>query len=445
MATYKVTDPNTGKTLKLTGDSPPTEAELEDIFSSIGSTNEQPKAQPEQERTPLRGDSISDVAMGALGVGPVSRDLLRRSLGGVVSDVSSVNPERALLTNEPTQGVTESLLRSVPAVGGSILGGAGGAVAGLGVGAIPGAGIGAASGEAVRQGLVSARNAYRGVEGSTPREVLSEVGIQGALGAGGAALAEGASIAYNKLRPAATRLGAQLLKSGPGVPEKYGQAFIENPNIVANAPTQKEINAGYRAFEEANGLISPRVARAKSGNLIQKTGKAEELINDVYTRLANGEQVAKQELYEASQSARFLKDQARFGDPNQLSNLSNINEAKSLIDDSLESVASGYRELRANVFARKTADQFSSFLPLNKNQSPNVLRTLGVGSAAIGSAIATANPLLLAPLAAISPKLSGLAIRGAHGLAGSVKIPLEALARYGPMSLQNYYRSPGNK
>jgi hypothetical protein len=32
MPTYQVTDPTTGKVLRLTGDSPPTERELEDIF-----------------------------------------------------------------------------------------------------------------------------------------------------------------------------------------------------------------------------------------------------------------------------------------------------------------------------------------------------------------------------------------------------------------------------
>ena len=34
MATYIVTDPRSGKKLKLTGDSPPTEQELDDIFAS---------------------------------------------------------------------------------------------------------------------------------------------------------------------------------------------------------------------------------------------------------------------------------------------------------------------------------------------------------------------------------------------------------------------------
>lgn len=64
MPTYKVTDPNTGKTLRLTGDSPPTEQELEEIFKTQdfgaridfgGDTTQQP--QPER--------SLADKAIGA--------------------------------------------------------------------------------------------------------------------------------------------------------------------------------------------------------------------------------------------------------------------------------------------------------------------------------------------------------------------------------------------
>ena len=39
MPTYKVTDPQSGNSLKLTGDSPPTEQELEQIFSSVKGTS----------------------------------------------------------------------------------------------------------------------------------------------------------------------------------------------------------------------------------------------------------------------------------------------------------------------------------------------------------------------------------------------------------------------
>ena len=40
MPIYRITDPTSGKTLKLTGDSPPTEAELNEIFSGIGAGRE---------------------------------------------------------------------------------------------------------------------------------------------------------------------------------------------------------------------------------------------------------------------------------------------------------------------------------------------------------------------------------------------------------------------
>ena len=50
MPTYKVTDPQTGKTVSLTGDSPPTEQELGDIFSQVATT--------QQPTEPAKGKGI---------------------------------------------------------------------------------------------------------------------------------------------------------------------------------------------------------------------------------------------------------------------------------------------------------------------------------------------------------------------------------------------------
>lgn len=54
MPTYKITDPTTGKVVRLTGDSPPTEQELTEIFSKLGGpatplTPQQPQPQPQAE------------------------------------------------------------------------------------------------------------------------------------------------------------------------------------------------------------------------------------------------------------------------------------------------------------------------------------------------------------------------------------------------------------
>jgi hypothetical protein len=62
MPTYKVTDPTTGRTVKLTGDSPPTEQELEEIFSSL------PKMEVEKQSTfpeKLAGFGESAAAIGS--------------------------------------------------------------------------------------------------------------------------------------------------------------------------------------------------------------------------------------------------------------------------------------------------------------------------------------------------------------------------------------------
>ena len=72
MPTYRVTDPTTGKTIRLTGDSPPSEQELAQIFASMGASS-QPSAPAQAPPTtgatptPARtwGDTASDVAMGA--------------------------------------------------------------------------------------------------------------------------------------------------------------------------------------------------------------------------------------------------------------------------------------------------------------------------------------------------------------------------------------------
>jgi hypothetical protein len=46
MPTYKITDPTSGKVLRLTGDSPPTESELNEIFQTVSQSQPEPQKQP---------------------------------------------------------------------------------------------------------------------------------------------------------------------------------------------------------------------------------------------------------------------------------------------------------------------------------------------------------------------------------------------------------------
>jgi hypothetical protein len=69
MPTYKVKDPETGKTVSLTGDSPPTEQELNDVFSKIvGNSDSQSLEQPKQPESNIR-ETISKIARPTLEIG----------------------------------------------------------------------------------------------------------------------------------------------------------------------------------------------------------------------------------------------------------------------------------------------------------------------------------------------------------------------------------------
>lgn len=87
MPTYRVTDPNTGKTVKLTGDAPPTEQELEDVFKSLGPVD---VAAPADPATPAAaGPSLLDTAI------DVGKGAVKGAVGSVwntakaIADVSN--------------------------------------------------------------------------------------------------------------------------------------------------------------------------------------------------------------------------------------------------------------------------------------------------------------------------------------------------------------------
>ncbi len=72
MATFRVTDPNTGRTIKLEGDSPPTEQELNQIFSQVGGQQQAPQQPQESSRLfggalPAIGGTLGSLAGGAVG------------------------------------------------------------------------------------------------------------------------------------------------------------------------------------------------------------------------------------------------------------------------------------------------------------------------------------------------------------------------------------------
>ena len=126
MSTFRVTDPNTGKTIRITGDSAPSEQELIQIFSSTS------------------GDTVAP-----------STNLTDQQR-------ATINQYANQAINEPSRVMqilasAQKFLKDSPTL--SIIGGA----AGAGLGGIPGAAIGAGVAERARQ-LLDPNKAIRGGE-----------------------------------------------------------------------------------------------------------------------------------------------------------------------------------------------------------------------------------------------------------------------------------------
>lgn len=84
MPTYKVTDPGTGKSVSLTGDSPPSEAELNDIFSKVHGAPA--AAQSPQDKLAASGKAIegtSNVGITPMGASETLHDIGHAAAGAV--------------------------------------------------------------------------------------------------------------------------------------------------------------------------------------------------------------------------------------------------------------------------------------------------------------------------------------------------------------------------
>lgn len=357
-----------------------------------------------------------------------------------------VHPITALLTNNPV-GYVDNTIRGIPAMIGGAIGGGAGAVAG-GPGAVAtsilGYGLGSAGGEGLRQAAVGVYAGNTGDQIPSPSQVGSAMAVQGALGAGTQTIAEGAKAALPFLKKAT----AGAMRIGPNIPTAEGEAVLSDPGILTRAASPQEMTAQYKSFEDANGLVSPRMARAENGQLVFEPADATKTVNRTYQRMLDYQKwpgeitpPSNQELYEGSQAGAFLGRMAKMANPNQAANAGNISMAKDAFDSALEAATEdggfSYKQLRQNNFESKIAQKFYSPYPQNNNGEPNVLRSLAAaqtgatvgGAAGYGIAGAPGAALgyvaggLLGP-AAVSPAIAGLGVRAL----GAIQPALPAIA-----------------
>lgn len=189
MPTYTVKDPQTGKTVKLTGDSPPTEAELTEIFASVkpSTTPTTPATSPAPAPTGLKA-SIRERMLTNLGVPP------NADLASILKAGEAKDRER-----------TSAGVSAMPSVGGLIGGMAGG---------IPGAAVGGIVGEAVRE--VADPSQRPATIGQQAVAIGKEGGKQAVFQGAGQGMAwAGGKLAKWLMNRATTRVTAKLAQDFP--------------------------------------------------------------------------------------------------------------------------------------------------------------------------------------------------------------------------------------
>jgi hypothetical protein len=223
MPEYRVRDSRTGRSVTLRGDSPPTEAELEQVFAAL---------------PPLQSTAPPSAAT-----------------AGMVPQSTATDPA-------PTGGpsVLDRALDLLPAAGGmtgGLVGGTGGTVFGAGVGGAPGAVVGATlgggAGEAFRQLINRARGKKSPASASEAATgIATEGGVQGAAEATGTAMVKGAVTGGRFLmNRALNRVSERLANEFP----ELSQTLIDNAISVTKGGYKKAQTLLMKAKAEANAAL----------------------------------------------------------------------------------------------------------------------------------------------------------------------------------------------
>jgi hypothetical protein len=294
MPTYKVTAPD-GRTVSLTGDSPPTEAELEDVFSALSA---QPKAP-----APATGSAAGRFAEGAWeNLNPVN--MVKGVAGAVMHPIDTVKAAGSAMGSEwEKAGTAASQGRYSEAAGHGLAGslplvGPAAAAIGerIGEGDVAG-GVGAGT------GLIASMFAPRAVSGTVKVANKIRAPFAGTMDAGVAAAAarEGvampaSALSTSKVVPALEAISAK----GFGGGETVARAVGATSELTARAEhlagrASKLATESQRGVAIAEGFDAFRGAWMRTKNALYKSAAIPEgLVADTSKSAALVDEILKQ-------------------------------------------------------------------------------------------------------------------------------------------------------
>ena len=287
MPSYIVTDPDTGLKLKLTGDTPPTEKDIDDAFKSYYESNPNPKKVT--EKVADKQPSFKDAALATLGIqniqkndqgqnivnlgynpltsGPLEQTALKAASNiarGVGSLPFDLYAKTGLPGSEGSANIAESVRKTIPKIQGGLPGtDTAGSIAQY---AVPGmtafkAAQFANAPRAINYGAGLLASAGSDVAVSVPGETSS---LGNLLGGGPTAIQPTDDPATQRLK-----VGGEVLGIGPAL----DTALVPFRFIGSKLPTQKNIQKEIPKLiqEPGNIFLDPQKAATELKNVVNRT------------------------------------------------------------------------------------------------------------------------------------------------------------------------------
>lgn len=244
------------------------------------------------------------------------------------------------------------------------------------------------------------------------------------------------------------KLGGQAVSSTTAVPERYTSAVMANPDILKTAETPAEVGLDYKKVFDKYGIDfnSDFVKEITGKRYIpdeKQSAQSYKIIDDLLTKYENvpPEQIPPNEAFLGRSVAASLKRSDRYAKNQTFTSV--VNGAQNFFDTALEkNNMPEFKQLGQRYFRAVAKEAFDSFLPRNKNMSPNAIRSmiaLKMGADAAGKAMSGKIPEAIGgavQAAAMSPMLVASGISGASDLANvapliksSVPLSVAALRR----------------
>jgi hypothetical protein len=258
----------------------------------------------------------------------------------------------------------------------------------------------------------------------TSLEALGRLGQGAWRGISGEVLGQGIGKGISALIPS-RQVAAQGIRVATGVPEREAAAVLKDPGILSRAKSTQE--AG-KLYQEALSKAPYKIESAGAGSRVafNKTMLSPEAALNKFDEIAGAMDSGALDLQSAVSMRQTLSHHIGTGKGDWY--VQPMREQLGAIDNYIEGRLADFPDAVKAYREAKIAEEFSSWLPLNKNLSPNVLRTAGaLGYAAHGASRGELLPSVMA--LGVSPKMWGYGIRAGSAVAPAVEMGTEIGAR----------------